>query len=163
MENNSLRGAYQVYIDATIPSNLVARPSQDPKIAEWQRITREFSQDARFEFILSDIVIDEILAGNKEQAASRLQVVEGFTVIVAASLELEIAGYLIAQNAIPQSAFIDALHVAIAATHNIPYLATWNFAHLANTYTRPIIEQVCREAGYSVPRVDSPKAIMEEL
>lgn len=163
MEINSPKSAYQVYIDATIPSNLVARPSQDPKIAEWQRITREFWRDVRFEFILSDIVIDEISAGDKEQAADRLQVVEGFTVVVAATSEFEIAGHLIAQNAIPQSAFIDALHVAIAATHNIPYLATWNFAHLANAYTRPIIERVCREVGYSPPRVDSPKAIMEEL
>ena len=163
MEVNLPREVCQVYIDATIPSNLVARPSQDAKIAEWQRITREFWQDARFEFILSDIVIDEISAGDKEQAASRLQVVEGFTVVVAEVLEFEIAGHLIAQNAIPQSAFIDALHVAIAATHNIPYLATWNFAHLANAYTRPRIERVCRDAGYSPPRVDSPKAIMEEL
>ena len=53
-------------------------------------------------------------------------------------------------------------HVAIAATHNIPYLVTWNFTHPANAYTRPRIEQVCREAGCSPPRVDSPKAIMEE-
>ena len=32
-----------------------------------------------------------------------------------------------------------------------------------NAYTRPRIEQVCREAGCSPPRVDSPKVIMEEL
>lgn len=163
MEDNLLREVRQVYIDATIPSNLVARPSQDPKIAEWQRSTHEFWRDARFEFILSDIVIDEISAGDKEQAASRLRAVEGFTVVIASALELEVAGHLIAQNAIPQSAFIDALHVAIAATHNIPYLATWNFTHLANVSTRPRIEQVCRDAGYLPPRVDSPKAIMEEL
>ena len=163
MEDNLLKRACQVYIDATIPSNLVARPSQDPKIVEWQRITREFWQDARFEFILSDIVVDEISAGDKEQAASRLQAVEGLIVVVAATLEFELAGHLIAQNAIPQSAFIDALHVAVAATHNIPYLATWNFAHLANAYTRPKIERICRDTGYLPPRVDSPKAIMEEL
>lgn len=70
---------------------------------------------------------------------------------------------LCAINAIPQSAFIDALHIAVAATHNIPYLATWNFAHLANTYIRPKIDRACRDAGYSPPHVDSPKAIMEEL
>ena len=31
---------HQVYIDATVPSYLVAPPSPDLKIAEWQRITR---------------------------------------------------------------------------------------------------------------------------
>ena len=90
MEINSLGKVYQVYIDATIPSNLVARLSQDPKIAEWQRITREFWQDARFEFILSDIVIDEISAGDEDRAADRLQAVEDCTIVVAAALEFEV-------------------------------------------------------------------------
>lgn len=50
----------QVYIDATIPSYFVAAPSREPKIAEWQRITRDFWQDLRFEFILSGSVVGEI-------------------------------------------------------------------------------------------------------
>ena len=37
------------------------------------------------------------------------------------------------------------------------YLAMWNLTH-----THRKIERVCRDAGYSPPRVDSPKAIMEE-
>ena len=27
---------------------------------------------------------------------------------------------------------MDALHIAVAVTHGIPYLASWNFKHLAN-------------------------------
>ena len=154
---------YRVYIDATIPSNLVARPSRDPKIAEWQRITWQFWQDPRFEFILSDLVIDEISVGDEHQATARQQIVTELTFVTAAALEFELAEHLVFENAIPQSAFTDALHVAIAATHNIPYLATWNFTHLANTHTRPKIEQICRNAGHSPPRIDSPKAILEEL
>lgn len=52
---------------------------------------------------------------------------------------------------------------AVTAIHAIPYLATWNFAHLANPRTRPKIEQICRAAGYVPPYIGSPQAIMEEL
>ena len=65
----------QVYIDATIPSYLVARQSSDTKIAERQRITRKFWNDNRFEFILSDFVIDEIENGDKTEVTKRLQAV----------------------------------------------------------------------------------------
>ena len=52
MMANSEEKAYRVYIDAMIPSYLVAPLSRNPKISEWQRITREFWQAPRFKFIL---------------------------------------------------------------------------------------------------------------
>ena len=35
----------------------------------------------------------------------------------------------------------------------------WNFTHLADPHTRLKIEQVCHEAGYSPPCIDSPVVI----
>ena len=159
---NSQEKAYRVYIDAMIPSYLVAPLSRNPKISEWQRITREFWQAPRFEFILSDYVIDEISIGDRNQAADRLQAVAGATLVIVQDLELEFAEQLVIQKAIPEKAFTDAIHVAVAAIHDTRYLATWNFTHLANTNTRLKIEQVCRNAGYSPPRIDTPEAILEE-
>ena len=160
---NSQEERHRVYIDAMIPSYLVAPLSRDPKIAEWQKITREFWQDTRFEFILSDYVIDEISIGNRDQAEDRLQTVAGVTLVIVRNLELAFAEQLVIQKAIPETAFTDAIHVAVAAIHNTRYLATWNFTHLVNTNTRSKIEQVCREAGYSPPRIDTPEAILEEI
>ena len=68
---------------------------------------------------------------------------------------------LLNQKAIPQKVFIDAVHVAALARNAVPYLATWNFKHLANPHTRPKIEQICRDAGYSPPYIDSPDMILE--
>lgn len=154
---------YQVYIDATIPSNLVARQSRDPKIARWQSITREFWSDTRFQFIVSDAVIAEISVGDNLQATDRLKVVEGLPNLVVEDSDLAFAQKLVNEKAVPQVAFTDAIHVAVAARHLVPYLATWNFTHLANPQTRPKIEQVCHDAGYPPPRIDSPEAILEEL
>ena len=162
MATHSQEKKHRIYIDAMIPSYLVAPLSRDPKIAEWQRITREFWQDSRFEFILSDYVINEISLGDKSQASNRSQAVAGLTVVIVQTLELEFAAQLVVQKAIPENAFTDAIHVAVAAIHNASYLATWNFTHLANSNTRSKIEQVCRNAGYSPPRIDTPEAILEE-
>jgi len=69
MKANSQEKVHRVYIAAMIPNYLDAPLSRYPQIAEWQRITREFWQDARFEFILSDYVIDEISLGDRRKAA----------------------------------------------------------------------------------------------
>ena len=152
-----------VYIDATIPSNLVARQSRDPKIARWQNITREFWSDTRFQFIVSDAVIAEISVGDNLQVTDRLEAVEGLPNLIVEDSDLAFAQWLVDGKAIPQVAFTDAVHVAVAARHLVPYLATWNFAHLANPRTLPKIEQICHEVGYQPPRIDSPEGILEEL
>ena len=162
MTTGSQENAYRVYIDAMIPSYLVAPLSRDPKIAAWQRITREFWQDTRFEFVLSDYVIDEISIGDRSQAGDRLQVVAEIPIIVVRHSDLTFAEQLIHQGALPEGAFTDAVHIAVAARRAIPYLATWNFTHLANSNTRSKVEQVCHDAGYSSPRIDTPEAILEE-
>ena len=163
MMTNSEEKVHRIYIGAMIPSYLVAPLSSNPKIARWQKITREFCQDTRFEFILSDYVIDEISMGDRGRSERRLQAVEGFTVVIVQNLELELAEQLVIQKAIPENAFIDAVHVAVAAIYNTRYLATWNFTHLANSNTRSKIEQVCRDAGYSPPHIDTPEAILEKI
>lgn len=163
MITNSRENRHRVYIDATIPSYLVSIPSRVPQIAEWQRITLDFWQDNQFEFILSDLVIAEISIGDRNQVADRLQAIEGLIVVDALYLERALARKLVAGKAIPEIALPDAVHVAVAAIHAIPYLATWNFAHLANPRTKPKIEQICQDEGYSPPRIQSPKAILEEL
>ena len=163
MATNSQEGKHRVYIDATIPSYLVSKPSQVPRTAEWQRITRDFWHDSRFEFILSDLVIAEISIGDRSQVVDRLKAIDGLTIVDALDLERALARKLVAGRAIPEIALPDAVHVAVTAIHSIPYLATWNFAHLANPHTIPKIEQICSNAGYSPPRIRSPKAILEEL
>ena len=163
MTTDSQEEKHRVYIDATIPSYLVSKPSRVPQTAKWQKITRDFWRNNRFEFILSDLVIAEISIGDRNQVADRLKAIEGLTVVDALNLERALARELVAGKAIPEIALPDAIHVAVAAIHAIPYLVTWNFAHLANPHTRPKIEQICRDAGYAPPRIQSPKAILEEL
>lgn len=154
---------YKVYIDSTIPSYLVSKPSRKKRIADWQTITREFWIDNRFEFVLSDLVLTEIAIGDRSQSAARLQLVDGLAILDVLDLERMFAQQLVIEKAIPESALPDAIHVAVAAIHAIPYLATWNFAHLANRHTIPKIEKICQKAGYTSPRIASPQTRLEEV
>ena len=121
MATDSQEEKHRVYIDATIPSYLVSNPGRVPQTAEWQKITRDFWRDNRFEFILSDLVIAEISIGDRNQIADRLKPIQGLTVVDALDLERALARELVVGKAIPEVALPDAIHVAVAAIQAIPY------------------------------------------
>jgi hypothetical protein len=52
--------------------------------------------------------------------------------------------------------------VIIAATQGVSYLLTWNSAHIANAEKRPLVEAVCRVAGYEAPILCTPVELMGE-
>ena len=64
--------------------------------------------------------------------------------------------------AMPSKAAIDAAHVAIAATHGIDFLVTWNCTHIANAAVREKIEAVCRAAGFRPPVICTPLELRAE-
>jgi hypothetical protein len=73
-----------------------------------------------------------------------------------------LAGRLLEGAALPASAKIDALHIAVATVHGIDFLLTWNCKHIANAVTRPKIEAICRAFGYEPPVTCTPLELMEE-
>jgi len=72
------------------------------------------------------------------------------------------ANHLIRTHLIPQKAVRDALHVAIAATHGMNYLLTWNCSHINNAEMTPRIAQACHKAGYRCPVICTPEELMGE-
>ena len=68
---------------------------------------------------------------------------------------------LVACDALPAIAEIDALHVAIAPVKGFEYLLTWNCTHIANAHTRPKIEATCRALGYEPPIICTPQELTE--
>ena len=64
----------KVYIEATIPSYLVARPSRDLLIAAHQELTRDWweSRGPAFDLYVSELVLEEASAGDAVPAQKRL-------------------------------------------------------------------------------------------
>ena len=73
----------RVYLETTVISYLVGRPSSDPTLASWQEASRQLWEDYadNFVFVISPIVFAEVSQGNPEAVQRRLEVLSHLTVL----------------------------------------------------------------------------------
>jgi predicted nucleic acid-binding protein len=70
-------------------------------------------------------VIDEALGGDPVAAHKRVASLEGLVRLNIEHAEIPtLAGKLISERALPQKAFVDALHIAVAAFYGVDILLT---------------------------------------
>jgi hypothetical protein len=153
-----------VYIETSIPSYLMARPSRDLRVAAWQQITSEWWDTARkdYEIFTSELTIVEASGGNPEAAERRLAVLREIPELKIDEEVQQLAELLISMGGIPPFAEADALHVAVAAVHRMDYLLTWNCRHIDNATKKPIIRSICIGAGYPYPEICTPMELLPE-
>ena len=121
----------RVYLETTIISYLTARPSRDLITAAHQQITQQWWQTRRahFDLFVSPPVIQEAQAGDPEAAARRIAGLQDIPLLTLSAEAAGLAQALIAQGPLPDTAVVDALHIAIAAVNGMHYLLTWNCTH----------------------------------
>ena len=151
-----------VYIETSIISYLTARVSRDLIVAGHQQMTEEWwsVQRNRFELWASELVVEEASAGDASAAAERLKVLNTIEMLDITEEAGFLATALIERGSLPTKASAGALHIAIAAVHNVDYLLTWNCKHIANAEMRPVIESVCRNMGFIPPILCTPEELM---
>ncbi len=143
----------RVYVETTIVSYLAARPSRDLIVAGHQQLTRDWwdSRRASFELCVSQLVLQEAGAGDAQFAQERLKLLATMSLLEIKEEAVFLAEALVEAGAMPEKAGNDALHIAVAAVHRIPYLLTWNCRHMANATIRAQIEAVCAAKGTRRP------------
>lgn len=153
----------RVYVETTVVSYLVARPSRDLRVAAHQEMTGEWWAWWRdlAELYVSRAVVDEAAAGDPEMAARRLDRLKDLPRLELTTEALTLAECLTTRAGIPREAAEDALHIAVAAVHGIDFLVTWNCRHIANAMLRQRIARTCSEAGYEAPVICTPEELME--
>jgi len=152
----------RVYIETTIISYLTARPSRDLITAAHQQITQEWWEKRQLEFdvYISQLVIQEASAGDEKVARKRLEILGAYPLLALNSSSLSLAQALLNKGSLPTKAAEDALHIAVAATHGMDYLLTWNCKHIANAATRSKIEMICRQENYEPPVICTPEELL---
>lgn len=157
--------AESVYIESSVISYLVARPSRDVIIAARQAITEIWWQNRRaeFELYISALVEQEIAQGDPDAAERRLRAVEKIPLLATSPEAQSLAEDLLARGAIPANSEEDALHIGIAAAAGIDFLLTWNFKHINNAYTKAAIMAVVEAHGFVCPILCSPEELGAEI
>jgi len=153
----------KLYLETTVVSYFIARPSRDIITAAHQQVTQEWWDERRqdFDLFVSQLVIQEAGAGDVQAIQRRLQALEDIPLLHVNDDALALARTLVADSAVPAKAVGDALHIALAAVHGIDYLLTWNMKHLANAVMRNAIAVVCRAHGYEPPVICTPEELLE--
>jgi len=151
-----------VYIETSIVSYLVARPSRDVIMAERQRQTREWWANRRGEYRLftAETTVSEALLGESTMAGNRAAVLAGLPLLPTHPAVATLVKALITRGPLPSNAEADAYHIAYAAVYHISYLLTWNCTHIANPRMHPTIRRICREHGYELPVLCTPEELL---
>ena len=153
-----------VYIETTIISYLISRPSRDLLVAAHQQITEEWWTNRRneFECYVSQVVIDEVSVGNPEMVQKRMEIISDFDILEVNEESELLTKRILADGAIPPREVRDAAHIAVTSVNNVDYLLTWNCKHLANAQIIRRISVVCNKQGYNMPVICTPEELMGE-
>ena len=153
----------KVYIETSVVSYLCSRPSRDLIVAANQEVTEEWWRDerCRYDLFLSEFVLAEIAAGDRDAAAKRQKAVQGIAVLTANEASEHLAREILRQAKLPVSVADDVAHVAIASVQGMDYLLTWNCAHIANPHWLRKLARIVTARGYALPVVCTPQALQE--
>jgi hypothetical protein len=150
-----------VYVESSVISYLAARPTRDLISSARRMQTAKWwlEHRASFELFVSVLVEEEISGGDAVAAGERLGIIADIPSLGITDEAQQLANKLLSSKAVPANSERDALHIAIAATQGVEFLLTWNFKHINNAQTKPLIARVIESQGYDSPILCSPEEL----
>ena len=94
-------------------------------------------------------------------ARDRLALVSELPILEVTDDAVAIADELLKFQIVPQKAASDAIHIAVASVHEVEFLVTWNFKHIANPFLRNRIRELVEGHGFRMPTMCSPDELLE--
>ena len=154
-----------VYLETTIPSYLVSRPSRDLVVAAHQQVTREWWANRRSEFdlVISRFVLDEVSQGDTVAASQRLAILKDIPQLTINEDVLVMTDAILNTGLIPHRALRDAGHIAVSAVNGVDFLLTWNCSHIANGPVIVAVRELCEEMGFECPIICTPDTLLEPM
>ena len=148
----------RVYVETSVISVAAGRrPSDLIQLARYEETVEWWHKQIDvFEFVISPSVMYEIEKGDSFAAMARIKLVSELIILGSHDRIEAIARDFLLKSALPDKAWLDAMHLATAAFHGVNYLVSWNCRHIANATMRPLINQVCRAAGCEPPVICTP-------
>lgn len=150
------------YIETTIPSYYVARPSGSLIQASRQASTRLWWDGgcSGFDLVTSLEAIEEAEQREPEMAAARIALLSRVRRPITEDVGT-VASELVRSGLIPSKAASDAIHISVASVHGTDFLVTWNLRHIANPYIRSRLRQAVEDLGFHLPVICSPEELLQ--
>ena len=154
----------KLYLESTIPSYLVARPSRDTILIGQQKCTHDWwnKRAARFEIFVSEVVVGEISTGEIAMAARRMELIKPFALLESNDAVKALTRALVHGGPLPEKAARDAAHIAFSAVHGMHFLLTWNCTHIANAMMYAKMREICAAHGCEWPVICTPDELLAE-
>ena len=147
-----------VYLDNSVLGGYFDPEFQGPTRRLWQMVQAEECR-----FIASVVTQDEAALAPPEVVGLFARTFPDDTALLPLTPRAEeLAQAYLAAGVVSPRYIDDAHHVAIATTHGIGVLVTWNFRHLANYRREAGFNRVNLENGYPAIRIISPLEIVYE-
>lgn len=143
----------RIYIDSSIPSFLVARPCRDRIQTARQELTRAWWERLQcdHELFASQLVLDEISAGNVAMARLRMEAMAGIPLLNIGPEVEEFTRRLLESGVVPAGSEHDAAHIGIATHYRMDLLLTWNCRHIANKAIQERLRRLADRSNLKLP------------
>ena len=123
--------------------------------------TRDWWDSERrgFELFASVVTEQELGAGVYDSQSACLRLVRRLKYVPITGEIRRLAAVFLDQRLVPPNKPGDAAQLAVAVAHQMDYLLTWNYAHLANPATQARGESIVAKLGFRMPWLVSPDSI----
>ena len=150
-----------VYIETSVVSYLVAKPSRDRLTAIRQEITKRWwASRHRYVLMISNEVNREAGRGDAKFAQHRLDALLDIPVLLVTELIIKSSDTLVKAGIFPQKAHSDAIHVGFASAYAADILLTWNLKHLANPVSMKRTREIVTMLGMKMPEICTPEQLL---
>jgi len=112
-----------------------------------------------FSIYVSVTTINELRAGRYRGQSDCLKMVRALPHLPMTREARHVLEELLEFRLIPETKASDALQMAVSAAHEVDYLLTWNYAHLANPIAQERLEAICGKLDLRAPLLVSPETI----
>ena len=150
-----------VYVETTIASYLVAKPSADRLTAVRQELTKKW-WDTRHKYALmiSPEVVREISMGDLHYAERRKTLLANISAVNVTDAVIRVTEALLAPSVFPAKARSDAIHLAFASAYATDVLLTWNLKHIANPVAMKRSREIITMLGHAMPEICTPEQLL---
>jgi len=152
----------RVYVETSVIGHLASDFSRDLVVASNQLLTRRWwkHERDRYELFVSELVALELGAGNPDLAEKRLAVISALPFLDLNENVRDLARRFVEGGPLPEKAFRDAIHIALATVHRMDYLLTWNCAHIANASMQRRLRAIMEDDAWVPPVICTPQELL---